>query len=127
MSCFGKGFFGALIVLIMTAIILPQYSDYAASAETSVWMYQVAPVQDYVAANAERNRTLVDSGVGAKRPEFSSNAPSLFEVTKEGTIFLQGGHGGQLVVLIPTLADRKVSWRCLGGPRKATLRCKDAP
>lgn len=123
MSCFGKGFFGALIVLAIAAFVIPQYADYAASAETSAWMAQVAPVQDYVAVNAERNHSLSNSGLGAKRPNFSSRAPAYFEVTKDGTIFMQGGHEGQLVVFVPALTEGKVSWRCIGGSRKATIRC----
>jgi hypothetical protein len=126
MSCFGKGFFGALIVLVIAAIVIPQYADYAASAETSAWMAQVVPTKEYVAANAERSRTLVNSGLGAKRPDFSSRAPSYFEVTKDGTIFLQGGREGQLVVFVPALTEGKVSWRCIGGSRKATMRCNNA-
>lgn len=123
MSCFGKGFFGAFIVLAVAAFIVPQYSDYAASAETSAWMAQVAPVQAHVAANAEREQSLVNAGQDAKRPNFSRHAPAYFEITKDGMIFIQGGREGQLIVLVPTLTEGKVSWRCIGGSRKATTRC----
>ena len=126
MSCFGKGFFGAIMVLVIAAIVIPQYADYAASAETSAWMKQVGPAKDYVAANAERSRTLVNSGLGAKRPDFSSRAPLYFEVTNDGTIFLQGGREGQLVVFVPVLTKGKVAWRCIGGSRKATMRCNSS-
>ncbi|WP_146168198.1 hypothetical protein [Pseudomonas mangrovi] len=123
MSCFGKGFFGALVVLAVAAFLVPQYADYAASAETSAWMAQVVSVQDHVAANAERNDSLVNSGLDAKQPNFSTRAPTYFEVTKDGTIFIQGGREGQLIVLVPALKEGKVSWRCIGGSRNATTRC----
>ena len=123
MSCFGKGFFGAFIVLVAAAFVFPQYADYAASAETSAWMAQVAPVQDHVAANAKRNDSLVNAGLGAEQPHFSSPAPTYFEVTKDGTIFIQGGREGQLIVLVPALMEGTVSWRCIGGSWRATTRC----
>ena len=40
-----------IVLLVIAAIVIPQYADYAVSAETSAWMRQVVPAKDYVAAN----------------------------------------------------------------------------
>ena len=72
MACFAKGFLGALVALLIPAMTISQYSDYLATAETSGWLAQAGPIKVQVAAHAERNLTLVNSGQEARLPDLSN-------------------------------------------------------
>lgn len=127
MRCVAKGFIGTLIVLVLAALIIPQYCDYRAAAETDSWLYQIITTQDSIEENIIRNKTVIGSGTGVQSPKFSKHPPSYVKITDNGDIFLKGGHEGQLVVLIPTIKDSKVEWACIGGSSKATRSCQNIP
>jgi hypothetical protein len=123
MKCFLLAFLGVVVALVIFVVSYPQYSNYQAAAETSTWLSQLEETKKLIAANTERNQSLVESGINVPRPNFSSNPPEYAEVTRDGIIFVQGGREGQLIVLVPNLRDGQVEWVCRGGSRKATLGC----
>ncbi len=127
MRDFYLGAAAATVVLLAAAfLIYPQYSDYRAAAETSQWLAVAEmSMKPYIAEKAKRAKTLAGSGVGLPKPVFAvSNMPDL-EITPDGMIFMRGGRDGQLVVLIPSLAEGKVTWRCVGGSRHdVTSECQ---
>lgn len=125
MKCFVKGMAGALLVLIAAAIIAPQYSNYVASSQTSIWLIEIEPTTEAITSNILRLQTVSGSGVGIPRPVISHYTPSLIEVTDSGTVFLKGGSDGQFVALVPAFSNGVVTWRCIGGSAHATLRCSD--
>ena len=124
MRRFFQGMLGALLVLVAAAIIVPQWQDYLADSETSVWLNaEIMPAVQSISANALRLRTTSGAGIGVPKPIFQVHAPSLVEIDPDGIIFLKGGSDGQFVALIPTLSGGNVSWRCIGGSSHATLAC----
>jgi hypothetical protein len=125
MKCFLRGIFGTVVVLVIVAVVYPQYSDYQAAAETSMWLYHLDETKKLIAANAERNQSLIGSGVNVTHPKFSSKSPEYVEITQDGIILVQGGREGQLVVLMPNLKAGKVKWICRGGSKKVTTGCRD--
>jgi hypothetical protein len=126
MKCFLLGALGAILILIGSAFLWAQYSDYTARAQTSGWLNQVTPLQDSIERFAIENSSL--TGVTVKYNAASLFTPmnlDLVEVASNGTIALRGGSDGQFLVLIPSLAGGKVTWRCLGGSAKAmTYQCR---
>lgn len=119
MPCFFKGALGAFLVLVAAAIIVPQYSDYLSAAETSLWLSKMEPVKMMVEENSGKLKTLNGAGRHIDKAAFAPNNVTFFEIRDSGEILLQGGRDGQFVMLTPTLDNGKISWRCLGGSRKA--------
>lgn len=126
MKCFLKGVAGAAITLILATILLSQYSDYLAAAQTDSWLKEVEPLKQQIAANVERYQTLENTSINIKATHFSI-APEYFKIMPNGTIYIKGGKEGQLIVLVPILSGGSVTWRCIGGSRKHTLTCKEPP
>ncbi len=118
MPCFFKGALGTLLVLVLAAIIVPQYSDYRAAAETSEWLAAVSPMKMQIEQNALRLKTLTGAGKQIDPPRFAPHNVPQYEIRDSGEIILYGGRHGQFVMLTPSLADGKVTWRCLGGSKQ---------
>ncbi len=115
MPCFFRGALGALAVLFIAAIVVPNYSDYRARAETSLWLSQMEPVRLRIEDNAKRLKTMGGAGKQLDLPAALLPKVALLEIRDSGEIILQGGRDGQLVILTPSYAAGKVTWRCLGG------------
>ena len=123
MKSFLLGALGALLTLILVAIIYPQYSDYRAKAETVDWLIEVKPLQLDIQKAALRQGSLTGSAKGLKEPNFSLGPINFFSITDEGVIIIKGGSHGQMLVLSPYLNAGGVMWQCIGGsdidvPRK---------
>ncbi len=121
MPCFFAGAMGALAILIGAAIIIPQYSDYRAAAETDRWLVQMGPIKLMIEENAMRLKTMAGAGKHIDLPASLLSPPpgaTFFEIRDSGEIIMHGGRDGQLVILTPTLSDGRVTWRCLGGPTR---------
>lgn len=119
MPCFFKGALGALAVLLLAAIIVPQYSDYRSAAETSLWMAKMEPVKMMIEENAIRLKTLNGAGKHIDKAPYAPANATFFEIRDSGEILLRGGRDGQFVMLTPMLSDGTVTWRCLGGSKQA--------
>ena len=105
----------AICVMAVAGIVITQYSDYRAATETSSWLNDVLPTVRTISANIIHIKGTTGSGIGVPNPVFKFHAPSVVEITANGTLFLKGGRDGQFVALIPEYSSNHVSWRCMGG------------
>ena len=120
MNCF----LVVLTLLIMTAIIVPQYADYSHRVETREWLRYIKPTQTEIEKNILLNKTVNDSGVGFKIPPQIKDM-EYTNITRDGVIFLKGGHKGQFITLIPSIIKGKVTWKCVGGSTNDMVqKCK---
>jgi hypothetical protein len=87
-----------------------------AATATSAWVDAMQAPRAAIAAKAIANGTLAGAGVGIALPTIA-DGPSYQGVGANGTIVLRGGEAGQLVVLVPMLANGRVSWQCIGGSK----------
>jgi Tfp pilus assembly major pilin PilA len=125
MKCFLKGLGGALFVLIGASLLIPQYSDYTARAQTVGWLAQVQAVQSTIEQNAIEQKSLLGAGRGIDTKMFQVAGLELFEITESGMVILRGGAEGQVIVLIPSLSEDRVVWRCIGGSAHAVpTKCR---
>ncbi len=108
----------AVVVLLVAAVIIPQYSDYRGYAETDQWLVQLRPLQEAIEANAIRKKSLSGAGKEIAKPRLAHDNVTIFEVTDSGVILVKGGRDGQVLVLVPSFEAEKVVWRCVGGPAK---------
>ena len=121
MKCFLLGILGALLFLTVAALIIPQYSDYTARAETSKWFGQLWPILADIEKNAIQQSSLMNAGrnVIVDKDAFQNLKVNLIEITETGMVILRGGKEGQVIILIPSLDAEQVTWRCIGGPNRA--------
>jgi hypothetical protein len=121
MRAFLFGFLGALVALVATTLVVAQYSDYRARAETAQWLSAVrTDVIPALSDKIARQGGVEGSGVGIAAPKWTGVPPTLFEITDDGIVLMRGGRDGQLLVMIPEWRDGAVTFRCLGGSAKAT-------
>jgi hypothetical protein len=107
-------------VLILAALLVPQYSDYGARSRGEETLLSLMPVQERVAANIVSLGTVEGAGHGLGQVQ----GTSLGELTvlEDGIIIALASEDGQIFVLVPTLSANGVAWRCLGGSRKDVPR-----
>ncbi len=118
MRCFLSGALGALVLWLVAAVLIPRYSDFRAKAETIGWMAQMEPIRLKIEENAKRLKTMSGAGKDIDLPLSWPPGVTLFEIRDSGEIILHGGRDGRLVILTPSFAEGKVTWRCVGGPAK---------
>ncbi len=112
-----------MLMLAVIVVVIPQYSDYRARAQTDFWLLQLGATKQAIAAKAISAGALSASGMGVPVPVIKGkNQPDLAEVRPDGVIFLQGGIDGQFVAVIPSLQGGGVTWRCIGGSAVAVRR-----
>lgn len=122
MKSFLLGIGGMLTVLVLAAIIVPQYSDYTDRAITHEILVSIEPLKRDIEKQLLQNKTVVaPEGVLAS---LSQHVSSLY-IYPDGRIQIKGGKIGQIIILTPKLIDTKhVQWQCLGGPNQAmTAAC----
>ncbi|MDM5176420.1 pilin [Massilia sp. DJPM01] len=120
---------GALLMLALAAVIIPQYSDYIARSETSVVLVLLEPVQRAIAADAVKQKSFAGMAKHLANPALIADRLTgmltVFEVSDAGVITAKGGRDGQMIVLSPSLLDGKIQWRCIGAPdHDMPARCK---
>ena len=120
------GFLGGIAGVFLALVAVSQYADYRAESELSGWLVEVEPAQAAIAARALRLGTLEGAGTGIELPPISYRPPKYYRIDANGQIFMRGGDEGQLVVLVPTLANGAVTWQCVGGSKDSVLSwCDD--
>jgi hypothetical protein len=87
------------------------------AAKTAAWLDALGPARTAIAAKARASGSLAGAGVGIALPALPGEAPAYQGVGTNGTIVLRGGQDGQVVLLVPMLANGNVSWQCLGGSK----------
>jgi type II secretory pathway pseudopilin PulG len=118
MRCFLKGVLGAVLVLVLAAMAIPQYADYRARAETDMLLGQLHAVQQRIEAVASEQKSFLGVAKGIAKPAFSRIEVTVFEITQSGAIIVKGGRDGQMLVLSPSFDAEKITWHCVGGPTK---------
>jgi hypothetical protein len=112
-----------LLALLLTVLIYPQYSDYTAAAQSSYWFNMALSAGWQVEAEAVKRGTVRGVGITLAKDELPHIR--VLEIGPSGQLLMQGGSDGQIILLIPRLVDGRVSWRCIGGSRKAvSLACE---
>jgi hypothetical protein len=133
MKCFVKGLLGAFLFLICAVFIATQYSDYRARSGTLYWLALVQEVRIEIEQKALKQKSLVGVGNEVDKKAFQARNLNafkasnieVFDITESGIIILRGGIDGQVVILIPSLSEQDVIWRCVGGSAKAMPdKCK---
>ena len=117
MKRFWQGFGVAILLVAAGAfIIYPQYADYRSQAQTTVMLNFIrVELQDKIDAKALQLGTLEGAGRGISMTPSTGNFLRSVHVDPNGVIIAKGGKRGQLLVLQPSLASGKVTWRCVGG------------
>ena len=112
MKCFAKGVLGALIVLILAAIAIPQYSDYTDRAITNQVLYSVESIKSSI-----EKQLLINQPVKLNTNTLSLENVKSININVKGVITIKAGKIGQLIILTPELIDDKlVNWKCVGAP-----------
>ncbi len=115
MRSFIYGSLGALLILIAASIIVPQYCEYRAQSEVSVWLQLIKTTKAEIESNIVSINSVENSGIGVSLPQSLKLNFDYSHVNRDGIIFLKGGIEGQLITLTPFLDKGKVRWLCLGG------------
>lgn len=115
MKSFLLGVTGAAFLGLVFLFVGAQYADYRAASEVSSWLSQVKIVQDAIEKNAVSKSSLEGAGKGVDQKIFNKMNLDFYEITDSGVIILRGSKYGQLITLIPSLANGRLEWRCVGG------------
>lgn len=110
---------GAIAIVVVASLAIPLYTDHQARKETEGWLAQLQPTQEAIARKALQRGQLQGSGEGVALPRFESTRPAILRIDTDGQILLKGELSGQVVLLMPMLQGRQVSWTCVGGPDNA--------
>ncbi|MCL2074895.1 MAG: hypothetical protein FWH15_00375 [Betaproteobacteria bacterium] len=111
----------ALVCLLVAIVILPNYGDDRAIYETARWFNNIQPVLRLIEQNALKNQSLLNAAndIDTKNLQVKiGNGVKIVEITESGWVILSGGSEEQLLILIPSLLEEHVTWRCLGAPAK---------
>jgi hypothetical protein len=121
--CFLWGAFGAFIVLLAAAILVPQYADYKDRAANTAVYDESLTLRESIAARILELGSVENSGTNIQHLADGSYKAV---VTRDGAIILQGRYG-HVMVLTPVLDQGAVSWQCIGGPPKDMPRmCRES-
>ena len=117
MKRFWQGFGTAiLLVAIAVFVVYPQYADYRSMSQTSVMLsFLRVELQDKIEAKAVQLGTFEGVGRGVSMVSSTGNFLREVHVEPNGLIVAKGGARGQILVLLPSLSQGKVTWRCVGG------------
>ena len=117
MKRFWQGF-GTAVLLVAIAVFVayPQYADYRSMSQSSVMLnFLRVEVQDKVDAKAAQLGTLEGAGRVVSMVPSPGNFLRTVHIEPNGLIVAKGGARGQTLVLLPSLSQGKVTWRCVGG------------
>lgn len=116
MRCFLLGFAGFFIAVIVTAVALASYGDYAARASLSETMLSINPLRTEITENIMKQRTVASAGASLNPAAEKQSFPSTdyLKVTVDGTIVFRSSKYGQIIVLEPSFRSDSVTWRCVG-------------
>ena len=116
MKRFWQGFGAAILLGAVGAfVVYPQYADYRSMSQTSVMLtFLRVELQDKIESKAVRLGTLEGGGSGVSMVPSPGNFMRTVHVEPNGLIVAKGGARGQVLVLLPSLSQGKVTWRCVG-------------
>lgn len=111
---------GVVVTLVTLAIIVPQYSDYTDKARASEWImtFKHSDLKAQIESQLKNNSSI--------KPLSFSYEDYVLHVKPTGLVIIQGNDVGQVMLLEPTMNDKQVSWKCIGGSYKhVPSSCKD--
>ena len=119
--CFFVGVLGAVLVLGAAAILVPTYGDFQDRAALDETIGELDPYRDKIARNALSQGSIERSGVGIQisSEDLSRLSLDFARIFPDGTMAVRHAQYHQVVVWEPSIADGKVSWKCIGGPRQS--------
>ncbi len=115
MRNFVYGVLGAFLGIAIYLVVSPQYSDYRAKAETERWIYELEPLQNRLAESYQKSGKF-DVALTSQTALQLAEKPTVY---KSGTIVMQGGYAGQVLLMTPSVTNGKVQWHCWVGPKSA--------
>jgi hypothetical protein len=117
------GSIGMLLLISGYFFVTIQYDNYILRSQTSAWFNEIGPLLEAVEREI-RQKNFRNVDVKNDEDIFLGKAKHVntLVVTDSGLVIIRGGNIGQVVVLIPSLEEENVSWRCKGGPDYAIPR-----
>ena len=112
MKSFFVGVFGAILVLAIAAVVIPQYSDYKARTISYEIMNSLEPLQNQVS-----NQLMAGLPIEPKKVINQSKFIQSLEQKSDGTIIVKAKEAGQVIVLVPAKEQGKIIWHCIGGSK----------
>lgn len=116
--------FSFAVSFVFLVIVLPMWSDYSSRAESYKILKHLERTKKEIEARFINQRNHVNIG---KEVSIESN-PIIGRafVSPDGIIFAQGAAHGQIIVLMPSNSNGKVSWICWGGSFKdVPFQCRN--
>ena len=116
--------FSFVVSLIFLMIVLSMWTDYSSRAESYKILKHLERTKKEIEARFINQRNHVNIG---KEVSIESN-PIIGRafVSPDGIIFAQGAAHGQIIVLMPSNSNGKVSWICWGGSFKdVPFQCRN--
>lgn len=113
-----------IVSFITLVIFMPMWSDYSSRAESYKILKHLERTKKEIEARFINQRNHVNIG---KEVSIESN-PIIGRafVSPDGIIFAQGAAHGQIIVLMPSNSNGKVSWICWGGSFKdVPFQCRN--
>ena len=113
-----------IVSFISLAVFMPMRSDYSSRAESYKILKHLERAKKEIEARFMNQRDRVNIG---KEVSIESN-PIIGRafVSPDGIIFAQGAAHGQIIVLMPSNSNGKVSWICWGGSFKdVPFQCRN--
>lgn len=106
---------GTLSILLIAAVVIPVYSDYTDRAQTSEMLMSIKNLQK------EIEKQIITGGeiVFTKNPSSYSRYIENMMVLRDGTIIAKGGKSGQVFILVPSISNASIIWKCIGGNNHA--------
>jgi type IV pilus assembly protein PilA len=113
-----------IIVALPLAVMTPTYQCYTAKAKVSEMLLYASTLREKVEEHAKKDQSLANSGKDLEVKEFGRMKGGL--VTKEGTIVTVSDDPAAVIMLVPTLNNGAISWKCVGYPAKSMpMSCRD--
>jgi hypothetical protein len=116
--------FSFAVSFVFLVIVLPMWSDYSSRAESYKILKHLERTKKEIEARFINQRNHVNIG---KEVSIESN-PIIGRafVSPDGIIFVQGAAHGQIIVLMLSNSNGKVSWICWGGSFKdVPFQCRN--
>ena len=113
-----------IVSFISLAVFMPMRSDYSSRAESYKILEHLERTKKEIEARFMNQRDHVNIGKDVSI-ESSSIIGRAF-VSPDGIIFAQGEAHGQIMILIPSYSNGKMSWSCWGGSFKdVPFQCRN--
>lgn len=102
------------------AILIPTYGDFRDRAALDKSILELGPYRDKIASNALSQGSIDRSGAGIRisSEDLSRLALDYARIFPDGTMTVRHAQFHQVIVWEPSIVDGKVSWKCIGGPRR---------